>query len=205
MTTKSISTDALDQLRARCIALYGEAAGTRTAAQLQDLIAAHRAPLRRAAELTERDAMLITYGDQVREPNVPPLRTLGQLCERVLGDAVSCLHILLFYPYTSDDGFSVADYRAVDPALGSWADIEPLAQQFRLMFDAVINHASAQHAWFQGFLKGEPHYQDYFVIVDGSPDLSQVVRPRRGRCLRLSRQPMVQSRCRRPSAPIRSI
>ena len=49
---------------------------------------------------------------------------------------------------------------------------------FRLMFDAVINHASRQSAWFQGFLRDEPRYRDYFIVVEGDPDLSPVVRPR---------------------------
>ena len=171
-------TDTHSGMEGQCIALYGPDAGAHTHTLLQALIAAHQTHPKHAPDLTERDAMLIAYGDHVRAPNVPPLRTLGKVCETYLGDAVPCLHILPFYPYTSDDGFSVSDYCAVDPALGTWADIEPLAQRLRLMFDAVINHASTQHAWFQGFLKGDPKYQDYFVTVDGNPDLTQVVRPR---------------------------
>lgn len=46
------------------------------------------------------------------------------------------------------------------------------------MFDAVINHVSVQHAWFHAFLRDDPHYRDYFIMVEGNPDLSQVVRPR---------------------------
>ena len=38
------------------------------------------------------------------------------------------LHILPFFPYSSDDGFSVMDYRAVDPALGDWDDMLALGE-----------------------------------------------------------------------------
>jgi sucrose phosphorylase len=91
---------------------------------------------------------------------------------------VSGLHILPFFPYTSDDGFSVSDYYRVNPALGDWPDIEKLRHGFRLMFDAVFNHASAQGEWFQGYLHNVEAYRDFFITVEGDADLSQVVRPR---------------------------
>jgi sucrose phosphorylase len=46
------------------------------------------------------------------------------------------------------------------------------------MFDGVINHASTQGNWFQAFLRDEAPFCDYFLTVDGNPDLSQVIRPR---------------------------
>src|SRR6266542_287865 len=128
--------------------------------------------------LTERDAILITYGDQLQSPPQRPLQTLSAFCNKYLNGIVSGIHILPFYPWTSDDGFSVTDYHKVDPALGDWEDILAMQDHFRLMFDAVINHASVQHEWFQAFLRDHPYYRDYFIVVDGSPDLSQVVRPR---------------------------
>ncbi|MBP7689744.1 MAG: hypothetical protein KA765_17635 [Thermoflexales bacterium] len=128
--------------------------------------------------MTQRDALLITYGDQLREANVSPLRTLADFCEQHLMNVVSGIHILPFYPYSSDDGFSVIDYTEVDPALGDWSDVARLGEHFNLMFDGVINHISAQSAWFQAFLRDEVPYRDYFITVEGEPDLSQVVRPR---------------------------
>jgi len=114
----------------------------------------------------------------VQEADKAPLQTLTEFCEAHLQGVLSGIHILPFYPWSSDDGFSVKDYRAVDPALGSWDDLERLGRSFRLMFDGVINHASAQGAWFQAFLRDEKPYRDYFVTVEGDPDLSKVVRPR---------------------------
>lgn len=128
--------------------------------------------------ITEKDSILITYGDQLRERDTPPLQTLADFCERHLTGLISGVHILPFYPYSSDDGFSVIDYRAVDPALGSWEDVARIGRSFRLMFDAVINHVSAGSAWFQAFLRDDPKYRNYFIVVEGDPDLSRVVRPR---------------------------
>jgi sucrose phosphorylase len=134
-------------------------------------------PLRHL-QLTQRDALLITYGDQVREAGVAPLETLSEFLDKHAAGAVSGVHILPFYPSTSDDGFSVADYRAVDPDLGTWDDICRLGRRFDLMFDGVFNHVSAHSAWFEAFLRDDPPYRDWFITIEGDPDLSQVVRPR---------------------------
>ena len=88
------------------------------------------------------------------------------------------MHLLPFCPYTSDDGFSVTDYLAVDPAVGGWEDIAELGQSFDLMFDLVLNHASQRHEWFQRYLQGDPQFADFFIDQDPSADLSEVVRPR---------------------------
>lgn len=129
-------------------------------------------------ELTERDSILITYGDQIQSSDQNPLQTLGTFCGKYLANIVSGIHILPFYPWTSDDGFSVVDYRQVDSNLGNWDDISSMQSHFGLMFDGVINHISAQSEWFQGFLRDDPRYQNYFITVEGSPDLSRVIRPR---------------------------
>ena len=132
----------------------------------------------REGKISQRDAILITYGDQVRAPGIPPLRSLASFCERHIAGVISGIHILPFYPSSSDDGFSVIDYRQVDPALGSWDDIDHLGANFRLMFDAVLNHISSESEWFQGFLKDHSDYRHYFIVPDGDAELSQVVRPR---------------------------
>ncbi|HEY75382.1 MAG TPA: sugar phosphorylase, partial [Thermoflexia bacterium] len=136
-----------------------------------------KGPARRD-RLTEKDAVLITYGDQVTEPGKRPLVTLTEVLEAYVANAITVVHLLPFFPYSSDDGFSVIDYTAVNPDLGTWEDVERLGRRFRLMFDAVINHISAQSRWFQGFLKGNPEYADYFITVEEGTDLSMVVRPR---------------------------
>jgi sucrose phosphorylase len=133
------------------------------------------------APLSEKDAILITYGDQFREPGIAPLQTLNQVLVKTLDRVISGVHILPFFPYSSDDGFSVIDYAEVNPSLGTWADVERLGHNFRLMFDAVVNHISRQSDWFTRFLAGDPSYADWFIVVE--PDDPQdwvplVTRPR---------------------------
>jgi glycosidase len=130
---------------------------------------------------TEREAILITYGDQVREPGKPPLQTLHRVLVETLDRPISGVHILPFFPYSSDDGFSVIDYTQVNPEFGTWADVERLGDDFHLMFDAVVNHVSRHSEWFQGFLAGDPEYADWFIAFE--PDaptgwVPQVTRPR---------------------------
>lgn len=131
--------------------------------------------------LTEHDAILITYGDQFQEPGVPPLQTLQRVLTKTLRSVVSGVHILPFFPYSSDDGFSVIDYTTVNTDLGTWSDVELLGRDFRLMFDAVVNHISRESAWFQRFLAGDAAYADWFIDFewDAPTDwVSTVVRPR---------------------------
>lgn len=173
-------------LRAQLTELYGAEVGhatfDRLAARLLQFAERFPPPAapddRRLAQLRAVDAMVITYGDQIQEPGRAPLATLHDWLSDHLGDLVTSVHILPFYPYSSDDGFSVIDYIAVDPALGDWSDVARLSQRFKLMFDAVVNHISAHSAWFQGFLQGDPRYADYFIVLDEPVDLSAVTRPR---------------------------
>lgn len=128
----------------------------------------------------ERDAVLITYGDQVRGESGSALAAQQQwLLDHVYKDALGGVHILPFCPYSSDDGFSVIDYRAIDDIIGDWDDVERLGNDFDLMFDLVLNHCSAQSEWFQKYLAGEEPYTEYFIEADpNDARLAQVVRPR---------------------------
>lgn len=133
----------------------------------------------RRASWDQTDAVLITYGDQVTEEGEAPLETQRRfLLDRGLGDVLSTVHVLPFFPYSSDDGFSVIDYRQIDPALGEWSDVAALNEQFNLMFDLVINHCSQHSEWFQKYLTGEEPYTSYFIEVDPGEDVSLVTRPR---------------------------
>ncbi len=171
-----MKTEIFDHL----VFLYGEEAGEATYKKLERLMthAKDHLPQRETAVFSQRDSMLITYGDQVQEPGKPPLQSLAEFCEKWVNGRISTIHILPFYPYSSDDGFSVIDYKAVNPDLGSWQDVAKLGKNFDLMFDAVINHISAQSDWFQRFLQDDPQYQNYFTVVEPDTDLSSVFRPR---------------------------
>ncbi|MGM0571452.1 MAG: alpha-amylase family glycosyl hydrolase, partial [Pseudomonadota bacterium] len=126
----------------------------------------------------ESDVLLITYGDSVQRPGEKPLRTLRQFLDDCLAETVSGVHVLPFFPYSSDDGFSVMDYRAVNESLGDWEHIRAIADGYKLMADLVINHMSARSRWFENFRRREHPGKDYFFETDPTQDLSEVVRPR---------------------------
>ncbi|BDX06886.1 sugar phosphorylase [Planctobacterium marinum] len=132
----------------------------------------------------EGDVILITYGDSVIRDNEHPLKTLRKFMDKYFGNTINSVHILPFFPYSSDDGFSVIDYSSVNEALGDWKDIENIAGDRRLMADLVINHCSSRSAWFQNFIRGEGPGSDYFFTASPDDDLSQVVRPRTSPLLR---------------------
>jgi sucrose phosphorylase len=126
----------------------------------------------------EDDIIMITYGDSVIDDDERPLVTLNKFLHRYCKNTVNNVHILPFFPYSSDDGFSVIDYSTVNESLGSWDDIEAIAADYGLMTDLVINHCSARSAWFDNFIKGEGPGSDFFFTADPSDDLSMVTRPR---------------------------
>jgi glycosidase len=133
---------------------------------------------RAAHAWSARDAVLITYGDMVQAPDAPPLAVLDRFLHDRVGDAFTTLHVLPFFPSSSDDGFSVIHFRQVDPALGEWHHLEKLGQAYRLMVDLVINHVSRQSGWFRDFEAGVAPGRDYFITADPAADLSAVARPR---------------------------
>ena len=164
--------------------LYGEKAGRICFSRLERMLDKYLQTCKHSiGENTPlfdvRDVILITYGDTLKTPHKPPLQSLYEFHQQHMVDTINIVHILPFFPYSSDDGFSVIDYKAVDPGKGSWEDITRFSSSgVKLMFDAVINHISASSAWFQGYLTGDEKYKKYFIEVDPGTDLSAVTRPR---------------------------
>lgn len=128
--------------------------------------------------LSEKNTYLITYGDSIYDESATTFPVLHRFLKEHVGEAITDVHILPMFPYTSDDGFSVVDYRKIDPRLGDWQDLQYMAQDYRLMYDFVANHISKSSDWFQGFLSGQPQYDDYFITYDADFDASGVTRPR---------------------------
>ena len=131
----------------------------------------------------EGSAVLITYADTVGD-GAAPLATLSQLLSAELAGVASVVHVLPFYPWSSDDGFAVIDHHDVEPILGSWADISALADKAAVMADLVINHRSASSAEFAAFVRGESPGRDRFVTASPEADLSPIIRPRTHQLLR---------------------
>jgi sucrose phosphorylase len=174
-------------------ALYGEERANQLLPRLHRLIKRH-IELRQGQRWgqprwDERDSVLITYGDSVQYPGMTPLAALKSFLDRRLDGVFNLLHILPFFPYSSDDGFSVSDFRSVNPQLGGWDDVEALAQETSLMFDLVLNHISREHLWFVNFVHDEEPGRDYVIQVDPNDNLTMVVRPRSSPLLSRVRTP----------------
>lgn len=133
---------------------------------------------------SQRDALVISYGDSLLREGEKPLVTLKHFLDEHTDGLLTGVHILPFYPWSSDDGFSVLDYSSVNEALGSWSDINAIACDYDLMADLVINHCSSRSLWFQNFLRGQSPGKDYFFTASPEDDLSAVVRPRTSDLLR---------------------
>ncbi len=180
MSVKYFSSDIIRQLRRRFWRLYGEV-GDRCVDRLAMMVGRYGVglePEAPAAVVSQRDAVLITYGDIIRAYGERPLLTLRRFLRKRLRGAVNTVHLLPFFPYSSDDGFSVIDHRVVNPDLGTWDDIEAIGRDFHLMVDLVLNHVSRRSPWFEDYTNGISPCRDYFIEVDPATDLSAVVRPR---------------------------
>ena len=126
----------------------------------------------------EKDVVLITYADQFSAKGEKALPVFTRFYNEWLARTFSHVHLLPFYPWSSDDGFSVIDYHSVAPETGSWQDVAELKQSASLMFDFVCNHMSAKSEWFANYLAQKPGFDDFFISVDPEIDLSAVTRPR---------------------------
>ncbi len=157
--------------------VYSQTATEHICRELPGIIARYQYPAQKA-EYSEHDAILITYGDMVTREHEKPLITLHQFLKRHAHAAVNTIHILPFFPYSSDEGFSVIDYKTVNSDLGKWEDVHAFSQDFSLMFDLVANHTSVECAWFQGFLDGKEQYRDYYISIPPNSDTRSVFRPR---------------------------
>jgi sucrose phosphorylase len=164
---------------ARLGRIYGAETARRLLPALQALLAAWRGKIApRAAGWSEKDALLIAYADSIVAADHPPLRVLHDFLKRRVGARFSFVHLLPFYPFSSDDGFSVIDFRAVREDLGAWEDVERLARDCRLVFDGVINHVSAASRYAHGYLTGDPAFAELFIAMDPQADTSSVLRTR---------------------------
>ena len=183
-----------ERVRRRAALLYGYGRAEMVVRHVDRLVRVHDAfatPEIRAAEasfdprrrFTEKDAVLITYGDLIVSEGRMPLQTLSDLAVVFFRGLVTTIHVLPFFPSSSDRGFSIVSYEEVDPKLGSWDEIARLGLGFRLMFDGVFNHVSAKSRMFQKFLAGDPEYDRFFRVFSSREEIDDdllrlVLRPR---------------------------
>jgi sucrose phosphorylase len=159
--------------------IYGEETGTPAFERLVPVIEKYTVKKsKKASYFSQEDVVLITYGDSLKKDGEAPLATLHEFSNKYLKGAISNIHFLPFFPYSSDDGFSVMDFFEIDPELGTWREVAAIGQDFELMFDYVVNHYSAKGQWFRNYLEGKAGFEAFAIDVDPATDLSMVTRPR---------------------------
>ena len=180
MANPVVEKSLIDQLQSLLATAYTAEVVEDLVPRIEDLVvkASGTKANTNAEWVDESDVMLITYGDSILDDSRPPLEVLDAFLRDHVADEITNVHILPCFPWTSDDGFSVTDYREINPDLGDWSDVARLSEKFGIMLDGVINHISRESAWFKEFLNDHPKYRDYFHICDPTLDYSAVTRPR---------------------------
>ncbi len=189
-----ISHETRERLFSRLSFLYGKTEAEKWLPELERILKAHHAHKSRELvemekevdpkeRFTEKDMVLITYGDMIHGEGKTPLAVLHNFVRTFNRGAINTLHILPFFPYSSDRGFAIVDFRMVDPNLGTWDDILNMADEYNLMFDGVLNHCSSKSRMFREFLRGNPRFKHFFISYNSPDELtadqrSKIFRPR---------------------------
>jgi len=171
--------ESMDKVQNLLRKIYGEETASLALDRIAPIVEKYTAKKKKKESyFSQEDVVLITYGDSLKKDGEAPLATLHEFANQYLKDAVSNIHFLPFFPYSSDDGFSVMDFFEIDPELGTWQEVAAIGQDFDLMFDYVVNHFSSKGQWFQNYLEGKEGFDDFAMAVDPTTDLSMVTRPR---------------------------
>ena len=128
--------------------------------------------------VSQETFLLIAYADSIKNRNEIPLKIFQKFFKQNLKNFFEILHILPFYPASSDGGFSVTNHKSVNKDFGSWKDIKTFSKEVSIMADLILNHASIKSNWFSYFSKNVKKYKSFFFTIDDDFDLSNVVRPR---------------------------
>ncbi len=173
--------ESVERFTARLENIYSPELARQTAGRIVTELAVfkNKFPARQHERLwDQRDVLLISYGNSIVQEGQLPLRVLSRFLDQRLKGFVNVIHLLPFFPFSSDDGFAVIDYRKVNPLLGCWEDVARINKSFELMFDLVINHVSSHHQWFEQFIRDELPGKNYFITPPPQAELDKVVRPR---------------------------
>ena len=163
---------------AALVDVYGAERAAEIAPAVQALLDTHVGDRSPRPKWDEHDTWLITYPDQIRADGEAPLATLESFFHNHLAGSFNGLHVLPFFPSTSDEGFSISDYTAVESSFGSWDDIRAIGEHTRLIVDAVLNHSSVGSQQFKRWQRGDPGYEHFIRTADPGADLSETTRAR---------------------------
>jgi sucrose phosphorylase len=171
--------ESMDKAKGLLKKIYGEETGILAFERIAPVIEKYRVKKsKKESYFSQEDVVLITYGDSLKKEGEAPLATLHEFANQYLKGAISNIHFLPFFPYSSDDGFSVIDFFEIDHELGTWQEVAAIGRDFELMFDYVVNHYSSKGQWFQNYLEGKDGFSEFAMEVDPATDLSMVTRPR---------------------------
>ncbi len=169
----------LDSVKLLLHRIYGKKTGSAAMERIAGVLERFSGSIsKKSGFFSQDDVVLITYGDSLIKAGEAPLKTLHDFAAGHLKGVVSTIHFLPFFPWSSDDGFSVKDFHRIDPDLGTWQDVTAIGTDFQLMFDYVVNHFSSEGQWFANYLADRDGFIDFAIEVDPSTDLSMVTRPR---------------------------
>lgn len=122
---------------------------------------------------------LMTYADSLGGD----LAALEGLLDGPLSGLFGGLHILPPFPSSGDRGFAPMTYDEIEPAFGSWDDIERIATGRDVLMDVMINHVSRRSPAFEDFLQfgRQSRFADLFITLDkvwpsGEPPAGDVAR-----------------------------
>lgn len=171
--------EGMDKVKNLLRKIYGKETGMQALERLTPVIEKYTVRKRqKESYFSQEDVVLITYGDSLKKDYEAPLATLHEFANQYLKGVISHIHFLPFFPYSTDDGFSVMDFFEIDPELGTWQEVANIEQDFELMFDYVVNHFSSTGQWFRNYLEGRDGFTEFAIEVDPAIDLSMVTRPR---------------------------
>jgi len=127
---------------------------------------------------SEKDILLITYADSISNFGQKNLKTLNQFLKQFCKE-FQIIHILPFFPYSSDDGFAVIDYKKIKNDHGDWIDLKKITKNFKVMIDLVINHCSSENQLFKNFLNNKTPGKGFFISDKNKfKESVKIVRPR---------------------------
>lgn len=135
-------------------------------------------PNKNETKWTQEDIILITYANTFVDDKKVPLKNLFFFLSKYIKGIINSIHILPFFPYSSDDGFAVIDFIKVNESFGSWDDIKRISKKYKLMTDLVSNHCSSRSLWFEQFKKNQKPGVNFFIEISPKTNIKKVVRPR---------------------------
>jgi sucrose phosphorylase len=126
----------------------------------------------------EEDVILITYANTFINEKKQSLKNLIIFLNRYIKKTFNSIHILPYFPYSSDDGFAVINFNEVNQSFGTWDDIKKIANKYKLMTDVVLNHCSSRSHWFEQYKNNKKPGVNFFIEADNKLNTQKIIRPR---------------------------